>query len=121
MTHQIEEKSEFQRRDRWLIAGFIAAPMAALTHLTVSYSLVPESCERGTKLLLHASSVVFFLTACIAALIGWRTYSGFVDSHDDLWKERTRWFASVVMIISIASAVVIVAMEIPNFIHRTCD
>jgi hypothetical protein len=38
-----------------------------------------------------------------------------------LWKERTRWLAMVVIVLSLFAALSIIAMEIPNVILRSCD
>ena len=107
------EKTEFGPRDRWLMFAFVVGPMAALTHLMVSYALVPSSCEQQSKTLLHSSSLAFFLLALIGAWIGWR------ERHSG--NERARWLAMAVMLLALGSALVIVALEIPNVILRSCD
>jgi hypothetical protein len=116
-----EQKTEFDTRDRWLLFAFVLAPSSVLAHLTVSYSLVPTSCAQGDKTLLHFSTAVFIVLAAIAGLIGWRVYGRFHDSAGELWRERTRWFSAVVIALAISSMVVILAMEIPNLILRSCD
>lgn len=110
-----EHKSEFQPRDRWLMFALILGPLSVLTHLNVSYVLVPTSCAQGDKMLLHLSTGVFLLLAAAAAFIGWRIYGRFADA------ERTRWLSTFVIALSISSMVVILAMEIPNLILRSCD
>ncbi|MEA2465272.1 MAG: hypothetical protein QOJ98_3019 [Acidobacteriota bacterium] len=116
-----EQKTEFRSRDRWLMFAFILGPMSVLTHLNVSYALVPTSCAQGDKTLLHVSTAVFLLLAAAAALIGWRIYGRFANGEAELWRERTRWFSMFVIALSISSMVVILAMEIPNLILRSCD
>ena len=116
-----EQKREFRSRDRWLVFAFILGPMAALTHLTVSYSLVADACARNSKMLLHVSTLVFLLLSLGAAAIAWRIYMAFVEAEGVLWRERTRWLATVALVMAISSAVVIIAMEIPNLILRSCD
>ncbi len=117
----MDEKTEFHARDRWLIFAFALGPMAVLTHLTVSYALVPESCAQDSKTMLHVSTAVFFVLALIAMLIGGHYHRAFMDAEGVLWKERTRWLAIVVMVLSVFSAVVILAMEMSNVILRSCD
>jgi hypothetical protein len=117
----MEQKTEFQTRDRWLMFAFILGPLSVLTHLNVSYALVPISCARGDKMLLHLSTAVFLLLAAAAAVIGWRIHGRFADGEGVLWRERTRWLSAVVVALSISSMVVILAMEIPNLILRSCD
>jgi len=116
-----EQKSEFHTRDRWLMFAFVLGPLSVLTHLNVSYALVPTSCAQGDKMLLHLSTVVFLLLAAAAAFIAGRIYGRFADAEGVLWRERTRWFSALVIALSVSSMVVIVAMEIPNLILRSCD
>jgi H+/Cl- antiporter ClcA len=117
----MDDKSEFHTRDRLLMFAFALGPMSALTHLTVSYALVPESCAQGSKTMLHVSAAVFVALAVIGAFIGWHYHRVFADVEGVLWKERTRWVSKVVMVLSIFSAVVILAMELANVILRSCD
>jgi hypothetical protein len=119
--HMAEQKTEFDTRDRWLLFALILAPSSVLAHLTVSYSLVPTSCAQGHKTLLHLSTCIFLLLAAGAAAIAWRIYGRFRDAEVELWRERTRWFSAFVMALAISSMVVILAMEIPNLILRSCD
>lgn len=108
-------KTDFRSQDRWLTVAFVLGPLAALTNLTVSYVLVPESCARGTKLWLHVSAAVFFAVCLAGALLAWRFANRFAGH------ERTRWVALSGVILSLFSALVILAMEIPNLILRSCD
>ncbi|MFL6248897.1 MAG: hypothetical protein ACJ74H_22940 [Thermoanaerobaculia bacterium] len=117
----MNDKVEFHARDRWLTFAFLLGPMAALTHLTVSYALVPESCARDSKTILHISSAAFFALTLIGTFIGWHYHRAFADADDVLWKERTRWLSLSAMILSIFSAMVIVAMELANLILWSCD
>jgi hypothetical protein len=115
------DKTDFRARDRWLILAFCLGPLAVLTHLNVSYALVQESCARGSKTMLHLSAALFLLMALAGAGIGWPLYRRFADAEGELWQERTRWVALVATVLSIASAIVIIAMEIPNVLLRSCD
>jgi hypothetical protein len=119
--HQTENKTEFHARDRWLIMAFCLGPMAVLTHLNVSYALVAESCARGSKTMLHLSAAVFLIVALCGAAIGWPLYRRFAGAEGVLWQERTRWVSLVATVLSLASAIVILAMEIPNVLLRSCD
>jgi hypothetical protein len=116
-----EEKSEFHSRDRWLIFSLLVGPMAALTDLTVSYALVPDACAQGTKWMLHLSTVIFALVALTGAAIAFRVRRLCESGGGYLWIERTKWVATVAMVLAVSSVVVILAMEIPNLILRSCD
>jgi hypothetical protein len=116
-------KTDFRSQDKWLTFTAFVGPVAALTDLTVMYTLVPETCVRGSKMLLHVSAAVFF-AACIAgALLARRIGSNFTPDGPvpDRMVERTRWLALAGVILCLFSALVIVAMEIPNVILRSCD
>jgi hypothetical protein len=114
-------KTEFHTRDRWLTFAFALGPMAALGNLVAGYALVPTACAQASKTMLHVSTAAFFVVALIGALIGWRYHNAFAETDGTLWQERTRWVSMVVTVLSIGSALVIVAMEIPNVILRSCD
>ncbi|MCU1348015.1 MAG: hypothetical protein JWO56_1045 [Acidobacteria bacterium] len=118
-----EQKRELTNRDRWLMLSLWLGPLAALADLTVSYSLVPEACDRGTKLILHAVALAFLLIALSSAFLARHYYKQFARAEGSsvLWMERTRWFALVAMLLCFASAIVIVAMEVPNLILRSCE
>jgi hypothetical protein len=115
------QKREFRDRDRWLLFAFMLGPLSALSHLTVGYSLVQTACARGSKMMLHVSAASFFVLAGVAGLIAWKYYGQFAEDDGLLWKERTRWLAMVATVLAISSMIVIVAMEIPNVILRSCD
>jgi hypothetical protein len=112
-------KTDFRSHDRWLVLAFALGPLSALSNLTVSYFLTPESCTRGSKVLLHAVAIAFMATSFLAAIIARRVGSGFPDA--DPVSERTRWQSNAATVLAVASVVLIVAMEIPNLILRSCD
>ena len=111
-------KTDFRASDRWLVVALNLGPLAALSNLAVSYALAPETCIRNSKLLLHVSAAVFFVLALTASFIAKRVSP---PTASDVMQERTRWLANAAIGLSIASAVLIVAMEIPNLILRSCD
>ena len=114
-------KTDFRAHDRWLVIVMAAGPVAALTNLSLSYALAPESCRQGTKLWLHVSFAVFVGISVASALIARRIGSRFDAGSPDPLVERTRWQATAALILSIASVVLLIAMEIPNLILRSCD
>ena len=116
-------KTDFRPLDKWLTFTLVLGPLAALTNLTVSYTLVPESCERGSNALLHVSALAFFAACLGGALIAWRIGERFTPDGPvpDRMIERTRWLAVAGVVLCIFSALVILAMEIPNLILRSCD
>jgi hypothetical protein len=117
----MERKTEFHTRDRWLLLAFVVGPLSVLVHQSVSYSLVPTSCAEGSKTILHIVTAVFLLIAASGALIAKTIHGRFVQNDGLLWQERTRWFAASALVLSISSMVVIVAMEIPNWVFGSCQ
>jgi cytochrome bd-type quinol oxidase subunit 2 len=112
MDKPTERKTDFDSRDRRLMFAVILGPIAALTYLMVAYTLVPTSCERGSKTMLHLWAAAFAMISLSAA---WIARIGVNES------DRSLWLARVASVLSVASAVLIVAMEIPNLILRSCD
>ena len=116
-----EEKREFRSRDRWLVFAFLLGPLSALTHITVSYSLVPSACAEGSKTMLHATTAAFLPLCLIAAAIAWVIHRRCGGADGVLWQQRTRWVATLAIVLAISSAILILAMEIPNVILGSCD
>jgi cytochrome bd-type quinol oxidase subunit 2 len=119
MGKKPEDRREFSGRDRWLTFAFLLGPLSALSHLTVSYSLVQTSCEQKSKAMLHATTVGFLLLCALAGIIAWRILRN--SDGSTTHAERTRWLAVVSLVLAVSSAVVIVAMQLPNFILGSCD
>lgn len=116
-----EQKTEFRPRDRWLMVALWGGPLAVLSNLNANYALVAEACDRGTKLMLHLVTLAFVLVAFVCAAIGHRYYKQCEGADDVLWRERTRWFALVAMVLALSSVVVLLAMEVPNLLLGSCD
>lgn len=114
-------KTDFRSGDRLLIFAFILGPLAALTDLGAAYTLVPTACSHGSKMMLHVTTVICLIVALAATLLGRRYMNGHDQPDSILWIERTRWMALAATLLGIAAAIIIVALEIPNVILRSCD
>lgn len=117
-----EEKTEFRPRDRWLLFALFLGPAAWMLHLDLTYMLVPESCGRGSKLMLHGITLGCVAIALLAAGIAWKIRSECEgEPATVLWKDRTKWIATTALVLALSMVVVIVAQEIPNVLLRSCD
>ena len=117
----MEEKTQFHPRDRWLVLAFILGPLSVLLDQSIMYTLVPQSCADGTKTILHIVTVVFLLITATAAVIANSIRVRFAETDGALWQDRTRWLATSALILSLGSMMVIVAMEIPNWVFGSCQ
>jgi hypothetical protein len=121
MPKQNALKTDFRPGDRRLTLAFLLGPVAALGNVTVSYILTTESCIRDSKLMLHLSAAAFLLLAFAAAALAWSRGRTLGEIELEDVRERTQWMISAAIVLAMASAVVIVATEIPNLILRSCD
>lgn len=117
---EAERKRELPGRDRWLLFALIVGPLSALWNQAVTYSLVPTACERGSKGMLHLVALVFFLLSLWGAAIGWRYRAPDTPESEEI-HQRIRWMAISAIVLSLSCALIVVAMEIPNVILRSCD
>jgi hypothetical protein len=121
MSKHKEVKTDFLPGDRRLLSAVFLGPLAALGNLTVSYTLAPSACAADSRAMSYGTSVAFLAIALFATLIGWRHHTKFAGEPIVGTHERTRWIALTAICLGVFSAVVIVAMTIPNWILRTCD
>ena len=117
-----EEKTDFRPADRRLILALFLATGGWALHLNLSYILMPQSCENGSKAILHLVTVVCLaLTGC-GGLMAWRTPARHVpDTEGVAWRERARWMAMMIAVFAAGLMLVIVAQEMPNLILGSCD
>lgn len=102
-----EEKTDFTPLDRKLIFALFLAAIGWILHLNVSYLLMPQSCENGSKSILHVVTLVCLAITAAGGLLAWR--------------ERARWMGMMIAVFAMVLLLVIVAQEIPNLILRSCD
>ncbi|MBV9496164.1 MAG: hypothetical protein JOZ54_18090 [Acidobacteria bacterium] len=102
----------------WLVFAMVIGPLAALGNLTISDALAPTACEQGSMLLLHVCAAVSLLLALTGSVIGRRAV---VTQTDMLARDPAHWMAVAAFYLSLGSAMAIIAMEIPNWILRSCD
>ena len=109
------DKTDFSSRDRWLTATFLAGPLAAMSNLIISDALEPTSCAAESKAILHLTSGGFLLLTLITALASWRLLLAGAKGT------RFRWMAISALALAMGSAIVILAIEVPNLLLRSCE
>ncbi|HYC35945.1 MAG TPA: hypothetical protein VEC19_05950 [Usitatibacter sp.] len=99
----------------------IAAPLLALADQSVAYALVPWACSHQGMAILHVSHAAF-LVAILATLPGaWsRLDAGFPPSSPDEGMERRSFFGMVGAMMVAFSALVVLAMWIPQWFIAPC-
>jgi hypothetical protein len=99
----------------------LLAPVLALADQSVAYALVPWSCSHQSMGWLHAVHATF-LVATLATLVApWsRLAPGAPPTSSDEQVERRNFFALVGVLVAVFSALVIVAMWIPQWLIPAC-
>jgi hypothetical protein len=121
MTKPKPLKTDFRSHDRWLSFTFVVGPLAVLGNVATSYILAPESCTRGSKLILHMSALAFFLIALSGAVIARWVGARVPDVELPDLRDRIRWLFNASVVLALGSAVAVIGTEIPNLILWSCD
>ena len=117
-------KSDFEPADRRLAIAMLAPPVIWLTHLGVSFSLVPLVCRSGNKAILHSLTVAGIVLTLAA---GWIAWKGLRDlgagplNRGDVLRTRRRFMALTAAVFAALFTLLLVANQIPNFILRSCQ
>ena len=108
----------------WLWAGVLAGPLATLTQLQVNYALVLWACGAGREWALHLVSLLALLVTFAACLLSWRNWrragGGWEDGGAGV-VPRSRFMSVVGLLISVLTALVVVAQWIAVFFYDPCE
>jgi len=112
------------RRDVLLGLSVFAGPGAWAIDELASYSLAATACDLGTGWILHLVFAVTLLVslggAALAHGIGRGLPTG-STAQGGLWASRARFMALAGRVLGLAFAVVLVAMEVPNWVLKVCS
>jgi hypothetical protein len=111
-----------RRGGRALVAAYLLPPLAALLQLQVAYMSVPHACRHGTTA-LHVESALALLVGSSGVLAGWRVRraaGGGWDAKDADPAARTRFLATVGMLLGVLFVLVSVAMWLPILFLDPC-
>jgi len=107
-----------------LWSGVLAGPVAWALQLEINYMLVQTACYAGHTTMMHLVSLgalVLTLLGAVISLSAWRRlHAGPMDEGDDR-ETRRRFMALMGLILSLSFALVVIALEIPNWMLRPCD
>jgi hypothetical protein len=117
---------ETSGRDTGLLrlwAGVLVAPLAFLCNLQANYTLAQKLCPGGRTAPLHFTTLLFLLLALLGGLIAWSNWARAGQKWPDESEERVvrnRLMAAVGVMLSLLSALIIIAQWIPQFIFNPC-
>ena len=112
-SHPASREAHDPRREIALWTGVLAGPVLWLTLLEVTYVMSYVSCETRSTWFLHLATFVATALAAAAGLWGWSAGQGA--------NERARWMALVSLTSTIWFILVILSIEIPVIVLRTCQ
>ena len=107
----------------------LAGPLAWLTLLEVHYALSYVACESRQTWFLHLATAIAVLLVAGAGVFGWRASQGppLTREHpshplsDDTRHQRARWMSAAGIAFSAFFILIILAMEVPIVVLRTCQ
>ncbi|HEU4594259.1 MAG TPA: hypothetical protein VFS10_03740 [Pyrinomonadaceae bacterium] len=107
-----------------LWAGVLAGPLAALTQLQVNYALVLWACGAGREWALHLVALLALVVTVGAGLLSgrnWRRAGGSWEDEGAGIIPRSSFMAAVGVLISVLTALVVVAQWLPIFVYGPCE
>jgi hypothetical protein len=118
-----------RRRVFALWTGILAGPVVWLTLLEANYVMSYVSCETRQTWFLHLATLVSVVIVAAAGAWGWSAGRGPRELPEPLTPPvspgtcdvRTRWMAHAAAALSAWFILVILAMEVPVVVLRTCQ
>ena len=118
-----------RRRVLALWTGVLTGPVVWLTLLEANYVLSYVSCETKQIWFLHLTTLVSITLVAAAGAWGWSAGRGPRELPEPLTSpvsaqtcdSRTRWMAHAAVALSAWFIIVILAMEVPVIVLRTCQ
>ena len=119
--------------ERWRLAalwsGLLAGPSVALMLQEFNYVMSYVACETRQTWFLHLAALVAVAVVAAVALFAWRASDGhpLEEEHpthpleDETRRQRTRWMSGFGVGLSLLSILVILSMEVPVIVLRTCQ
>jgi hypothetical protein len=105
-------------RNRLLWIAILTAPTIWFAHLSVSFLLVPPSCDHGVRWPLHLASAIAIAISIASGLIAAHLLRALPPANDrSSWTlARMRFMARLGIGSALFFTVVLVASSLPNFL-----
>jgi hypothetical protein len=102
-----------------LSAGFLAASL----NEAFSYGLVQPTCAHGHQIVMHMITFACFAIALSGFVVGWIEFRALPEDTSEeggTWRDRAHFQALLGMAFSLAFAVVIAALAVPQWLLDPC-
>jgi membrane protease YdiL (CAAX protease family) len=106
------------------LVGVLLAPAATLAGLQLAYQYVPHDCRAGSAVLghiIHGGALLLCLAGAFIAWSEWQRYGGDWPEEEAGPIGRSRLLGAVGVLISLLSALVVVAQWLPTFFLSPCQ
>jgi hypothetical protein len=111
------------RLERRLWVSVFAPSLAWITALIVSFLLSSEICATGRRWILYLVTGSAMAAAAAGAIAGWRTWRRLAGEKppSELVGARRLFMAAGGFVLALYFALAILALAIPQIVHRPCD
>ena len=102
----------------------LSGPVLLLWSQEAKYATVGWACRSGHELVLHAISaltLLLVLAAVAVAVLRWRAAGGSETTDGPDREARTRFFASVGVMLGGLSALIVIAQWLPQIFYSPCQ
>ena len=102
--------------------ALLLAPFLTLSNLSLTYALVPRSCDDGTTWMLHTVTLASALLSAVATFGAWRQWIGGAQQSDVIAETalRAHFLAQVATLVGLLSTLVLFAQYLPQWVVPPC-
>lgn len=119
---RVEPGSAQKRMDALLWAGVLLGPTAVLINTVVGYTVAHWTCDTNQKRFSYLVCLIDFVLCLLAFVLSSSMYRPIRDAEEDLPLDGRRVFmAKLGMLLSLLSAIVVIAGTIMTLVLHPCD
>jgi hypothetical protein len=100
--------------------ALLAAPILMLCDQSISYAAAGWTCAHQGTWLPHAVHGTFFVSCAVASFCAWQLFRATPSASADQSAARRHFLAGVATASAFLSALVILAMWLPNWVLSPC-